>query len=60
MTYSNKQLYDALSLIKNICKDNSSCDDCPLCDEDRCKVSDEGNCPADWTLNCPEHWRAFC
>lgn len=58
MSYSNKQLYDALSLIKNICED-THCDDCPMYDKGMCRVSDSDNCPADWSLNCPEHWRAF-
>lgn len=58
MSYSNKQLYDALSLIKSICE-NHDCDDCPMYDKGTCKVSSDEMCPADWALNYPDHWRAF-
>lgn len=57
MTYTHDQIISALTIIKNVCDENT-CDLCPLRKGGGCHVADNGS-PNLWKLNEKDNWRAF-
>jgi hypothetical protein len=64
--YTKQEIVNALNIIKNICKHNQECEECPFYakvpdwDEDSCLI--EHGAPAYWDIVEPEQeptWRAF-
>lgn len=62
-TYSDKEIYDSLKTIRDICKNSggSSCGDCKLSNSERgityCGLSDT---PITWRLaDLPSEWKPF-
>lgn len=54
----NEEILQALRTLKTLCKNFSSCTDCPCGGTDGCKI--KGTFPANYNLNEPEEkWYAF-
>lgn len=62
-TYSDKEIYDALKMIRDICKNNggSSCGDCKLSyRESGIPYCGVGDTPNVWRLaELPSEWKPF-
>ena len=61
MELSKRDILDALMIIHRVCKDQTSCCNCPFGDvngDGICKIQDTS--PDMWcTVETPEIWRAF-
>lgn len=59
--YTNKEIYLALKLIQDICKQNDTCRKCPLFYKETCMVGYQKD-PENWELVPPPEpieWRPF-
>lgn len=63
MSYTHKEIYDALQLIQNICDEyycmEKGCSKCPFNMQGDCVFVEERLSPTEWKLNPPENWVAF-
>lgn len=46
--YSEKEILDALNVLKNMCATTENCKDCPVGDDGHCTI--RGYSPADWDI----------
>ena len=59
---SSEELLEALTVIKEVCRQNMDCTTCPLRDrkyKDGCFILLTDKVPSSWALKAPEKWRAF-
>lgn len=59
---TNQTIYEALSVIKEVCLEQAACATCPLRDRndyDTCMFNSEDLTPDKWTLNNPSEWTAI-
>ena len=58
MKFDNKDIYEALSVLRAVCAEYSDCNICPLrTNRDRCGVKEET--PQNWKLIPPNEYKAF-
>ena len=59
---SNKELYNALKTIKQLCDENNHCEDCPLVDNysQDCLLRWRNVLPAEWELQPPPPPTVYC
>ena len=59
MRHTNEEIYNALTVLKELCEDHRHCEGCPLeHDDGDCAVSGINN-PCAWNINSPNEWKAF-
>ena len=60
-TYSDKEIYDALKMIRDICKNSEQCKGCKLSYNDRgIPLCDVGKLPRKWNFTeLPGEWKPF-
>lgn len=58
--YTHEEILAALVLIKEVCRKQQTCKNCPICDRfGTCHLDDEIS-PCNWELNLPDTvWCAF-
>lgn len=56
-TYSNQEIYNALSLIRDVCNEYSDCKTCPFGKRNCCQLNEET--PQNWRLIPPDEYKAF-
>ena len=58
MKFDNKDIYEALGVLKAVCETYSDCTCCPLRDKgDRCGIRVET--PQNWEIIPPDEYKAF-
>lgn len=59
---SPEELLEALTVIREVCRQNKNCITCPLRDreyEDGCFILLTEKVPSNWVLKAPDKWRAL-
>ena len=58
MKFDNKDIYEALSVLRAVCEAYSDCGKCPLRDNN-CRCGVYGETPQNWELIPPDEYKAF-
>ena len=60
MRHTNEEVYNALTVLKEVCENSPDCACCPLEYDDgrKCAVGEIG-IPCDWDITLPNKWKAF-
>lgn len=59
MKYSQEKIIEALTIIKETCKENKDCSTCPFSERRNCLISSDRNSPEEWILNEDKSWKAL-
>ena len=57
-----EELLEALTVIREVCRQNAECNTCPLRDkdyEDGCFILQTDKVPSNWIIKAPDKWRAL-